>query len=62
MKTILAIMIIVLLLVGTVAFALPAIGAPLAPQQPLPLSITGSGTDYAPRIACDGVPCDCQSC
>lgn len=62
MKTILAIMIIVLLLVGTVVFALPAIGAPLAPEQPLPLSIIDSGADYVPHIACTSTPCDCQTC
>ncbi len=62
MKPILAIMIVVLLLVGVAAFTLSAIGAPSAPDQPLPLCVTGSGADSVPRIACTVAPCDCESC
>ncbi len=62
MKAILAIMIVVLLLAGIAAFALPALGAPLAPDQPLPLSIMDSSADIAPQIACVGYSCDCQTC
>lgn len=62
MKTMLAIMIVLLFLVGTVAFALPAIGAPLAPDQPFPLGITESSAEYVPHVACSIGPCDCQTC
>jgi hypothetical protein len=62
MKTMLAIMIVLLLLVGIVAFALPAIGAPLAPDQPLPLGITENGAANVPHIACAIGPCDCETC
>jgi hypothetical protein len=51
-----------LLLVGTVAFALPAIGVPWAPEQPSTLSIVEGGAGYVPHIACDPTPCDCPDC
>ncbi len=62
MKTMLAIMIVVLLLVGTLAFTLPTLGTLQAPAQPSAISTIDGGAHYVPFIACSVGPCGCPDC
>ncbi len=62
MKIMLAIMIIVLLLVGTLAFTLPTAGSLSAPAQPSSISTIDSGGNPVQFISCAVGPCPCPSC